>query len=236
MPKAYFRFKQFRVFHDRCAMKVGTDGVVLGAWVNLDKVQRILDIGCGSGLIALMLAQRCQTHIDAVEIDPDACQQARDNVQQSPWPQHIRVFHQSVQEYSLQTETQYDLLVSNPPFFVDALKTPTTQRNLARHHDSLNQDDLLTSTRRLLHPQGRLALIYPPQQAQDFEQKATEQGWFCQRKCYLQALADKPVKRILLEFARTPSYCEENTLVLESARHTYTDQFIALIKDFYLKY
>jgi len=240
MANPYFRFKQFTVFHDRCAMKVGTDGVLLGAWTAIGSARRILDIGCGSGLIALMLAQRSQARIDAVDIDHAACVQAEDNCRRSPWAGRIRVYQSPVQSYTAAEAELYDLAVVNPPFFDNACKPPQPQRQLARHGDMLSQTGLLAAAGRLLAGHGRLALIYPPREAQSFQQLAAASGWHCRRRLAVKSRPDKTVKRILEEYDRAShdpdTGCQETTLVLEQSRHVYTAEFIDLIKDFYLKY
>lgn len=133
MPNPYFSFKQFTVYHDRCAMKVGTDGVLLGAWADVVSARNILDIGTGTGLISLMMAQRCNARIRAVDIDADAVEQARGNVAASPWQDRIEVELQDICHFT--SETLFDVIVSNPPYFTDSLKCPGKQRNIARHTD-----------------------------------------------------------------------------------------------------
>jgi len=247
MPNPYFRFKQFTIFQDRCAMKVGTDGVLLGAWVNLQGVRRILDIGTGTGLIALMLAQRSlgqPAQIDAVELDADACAQAQENVrrppqggaQASPWSTRIQVHLGSAQDYAATCPHRYDLLVSNPPFFTNVSKARSPSRTLARHSVALPQADLLQIAVQLLRENGRLAVIYPPESAQHFQEKAEAFGLACNRKLYVQPTPTRPIKRILLELSFTPSPYQESSLTLETSHHLYTPEFVALIKDFYLKY
>jgi len=239
MSNPYFRFKQFTIFQDRCAMKVGTDGVLLGAWVNLQGVQRVLDIGTGTGLIALMLAQRSQgqpVQIDAVELDPEACAQTRENIQQSPWPNRIQVHQGSAQDYAATCLDRYDLLVSNPPFFTNVSKARSPSRTLARHSVALPQADLLQIAVQLLRHSGRLAVIYPPESAQHFQEKAAAFGLHCLRKLLVHPTSTRPIKRILLELSFTPSRCQESSLTLETSHHCYTPEFVALIKDFYLKY
>lgn len=236
MPNPYFRFKKFTVFHDRCAMKVGTDGVLLGAWANITGVQQILDIGTGTGLIALMLAQRSPAQIDAVEIDPEACNQARENINNSPWSNRIKVYHNSIQNYANNCPKRYNLLISNPPFFSNASKAAIKARTVARHSDSLDQFEILQITENLLCEDGRLAIIYPIEQAETLQKKAESFGFYCQRKLYVKSTLQSPIKRILLQFGKNPLEYEESTLIIETARHTYSAEFVDLIKDFYLKY
>ncbi len=217
-------------------MKVGTDGVLLGAWTDTTGIQQILDIGTGTGLIALMLAQRSHAHIDAVEIDESACIQARENVERSPWSEHIQVYHNSIQDYVTTCPKRYDLLVSNPPFFENAYKAPDKARTLARHSDSLRQVDILQVGSQLLHDSGRLAVIYPPEPAKIFQEKAQAFGFFCNRKLCVNPTNISQTKRILMELGKTQLSYQESAIALSGISQVYTPEFIALIKEFYLKY
>lgn len=236
MPNPYFRFKQFTVFHDRCAMKVGTDGVLLGAWANITSAEAILDIGTGTGLVALMLAQRSPALIDAVEIDAAAWSQARENVLRSPWSDRIQVYHSSLQDYVVSCPRRYDLIVSNPPFFAKAYKAAELSRTLARHSDFLQPLDLLQGAQKLLTEQGKLVLIYPTEEAEIFVEKAELLGFYLQQKLSVKPKSKGVIKRILLELGQQKQPVQETQIALESARHIYTPEFIDLIKDFYLKY
>ena len=239
-----FRFKQFTILQDRCAMKVGTDGTLLGAWVDISGAEKILDIGTGTGLIALMLAQRshqpCGTlplaNIDAVEIDIDSSIQARENVERSPWLDRVKVENYSIQKYTDICQKRYDLIVSNPPFFENAYKAAKKARTVARHTDFLSQVDLLQTAVQLLSETGRLAVIYPVEQAQNLQEKAEYFGLFCQRKLYVKPMPEIPTKRILMELSKEKLPLQENTLTIEAKQYIYTPEFITLIKDFYLKY
>ena len=141
MPNSFFSFKKFTIHHDRCAMKVGTDGVLLGAWTDVAHSKHLLDIGSGTGLVALMLAQRCTGEITGIEIDKEAVEQSRENVAASPWKERIEILWQDVRQYT--PNDLYDTIVSNPPYFVDSLKCPDGQRNTARHSDTLDADQLI---------------------------------------------------------------------------------------------
>ncbi|MFB2978861.1 tRNA1(Val) (adenine(37)-N6)-methyltransferase [Microseira sp. BLCC-F43] len=217
-------------------MKVGTDGVLLGAWTDTTGAQHILDIGTGTGLLALMLAQRSPANIDAVEIDADACIQARENVTRSPFSNRINVYQCPIQDYAATCSVRYDLIVSNPPFFANAYKAPNQERAIARHSDRLEQVDLLQAAEQLLSENGRLAVIYPTEAAQIFHRKAEAFGFFCHRKLYVKPTLNSPIKRVLIELGKNQSAYQETTLTIEADRHIYTAEFIALIKDFYLKY
>ncbi|MGD1716542.1 tRNA1(Val) (adenine(37)-N6)-methyltransferase [Dapis sp. BLCC M172] len=231
-----FRFKQFTILQDKCAMKVGTDGTLLGAWVDVSGAEKILDIGTGTGLIALMLAQRSSANIDAVEIDINSSIQARENVERSPWSNRIIIANYSIQEYTNFCQKRYDLIVSNPPFFENALKAANHSRTVARHTDFLSQADLLEIAVKLLSETGKLAVIYPVEQAENFQEKAEYFGLFCQRKLYVKSMPEIPTKRILMELSKNKLPLQENTLTIEAKQYIYTSEFISLIKDFYLKY
>lgn len=237
MPNPYFRFKQFTIYQDRCAMKVGLDGVLLGAWASIDGAERILDVGTGTGLIALMLAQRSCARIDAVEIDRAAAHQARENVRRSPWAERIQVHPTAVQAYADDCSACYDVIVSNPPYFNQALPSTSSARTLARHDTHLSQSDLLHAASRLLSAHGRLLVIYPTEVAHQFQAQAEAQGLGCQRKLLVKPTPTSAVKRILLELvvkAGQPLSEFTETIVVEQSRHHYTPEFGALIKNYYL--
>jgi tRNA1Val (adenine37-N6)-methyltransferase len=231
-----FQFKQFTIVQDRCGMKVGTDGVLLGAWTHPNSAQRILDIGTGTGLIALMLAQRSQAEIDGVEIDLEACIQARENVARSPWFHRITVHHCRLQDYTPSGEQLYDLLVANPPFFTNVYKAAHPTRTLARHDDHLPLIDLLKSADRLLIKEGRLTVIYPCTAVSFFNQLAQEQGFFCNQRVWVKPTPHTPPKRVLMELSRSSFSYPDTEITIEKNRHIYTPEFIDLIREFYLKY
>ena len=237
MRNSCFYFKQFAIAQDKCAMKVGTDGILLGAWAKLPENAKILDIGSGTGLLALMLAQRSQsssTFIDAVEIDHDAYQQAKENIESSPWRDRINIDHASIQDWAIACSRQYDLIISNPPFFENAFKPSQNSRNLARHSDSLSQTDILQIASQLLKPNGHLAVIYPTDLANNFLAKAQSFNLFCDRQVHVKPTPQSPVKRILLELSPTQYPVQATTLTIEESKHLYTQDYIALVKDFYL--
>lgn len=234
MANPYFTFKQFTIRHDRCAMKVGTDGVLLGAWTHINYAHRILDIGTGTGLIALMLAQRCpHAFITAIDIDTDAVEQALENVQSSPWANRVEVALQDICIYS--TNQRFDTIVSNPPYFIDSLKCPDGQRNTARHTDTLDSVRLLSSVSRLLTDDGRFSIILPAEQTEILIQIAQTQNLYPSRQTAVITRPGLPPKRILMEFQKTRKACQTDGLVIELERHVYSEEYIALTKEFYLK-
>lgn len=238
MAKGSFRFKQFTINHDRCAMKVGTDGVLLGAWCNVDGVRRVLDIGTGSGLIAVMIAQRnpcCR--IDGVEIDTPSYEQAVENAADSPWSDRINIYHACFNEFSKSTEHKYDLIVSNPPFFRDSLASPLPSRTTARHSGSLSTGNLAKGADRLLSAGGRLSIVLPVPESEAFISEARQRDLYCRRTTRVLPNPDKPPKRLLMEFTRDRGTVEESDLVIElDRRHKYSDEFKMLTGDFYLNF
>ncbi len=235
MANPYFRFKQFVIYQDRCAMKVGTDGVLLGAWTACEQAKTILDIGAGTGLISLMLAQRSSAQIDAVEIDEEAVLQAQENVQASPWVDRVKVFTSSVQDFVKESARKYDLIVSNPPYFHNSQKSPKHARTKARHTDELPFGDLLESAKQLLEVDGRLEVVLPVEEGEIFITKAIELGFFCAKRINVIPKPNANPKRLLLSFALQEVVCEEGSLMIETeTRHQYSDEFKAMTKEFYL--
>ncbi len=232
MPNPYFRFKQFTVFHDQCAMKVGTDGVLLGAWTDCRDAKKILDVGTGSGLIALMLAQRSHASVCGIDIDENACKQAQLNVSHSPFAEQIEIRHCDYAAFT--AHETYDLIVSNPPYFIHSLKSPGKTRSIARHNDALAVDTLLTKSLSVLSPTGKIALILPYEQREKTDSIASGIGLTKRRETMVKPLPDTPPKRILLEYSRQLSVSESSTLCIELSRHHYSEEYRALTKNFYL--
>jgi tRNA1Val (adenine37-N6)-methyltransferase len=236
MPNPYFKFKQFTIFHDKCAMKVGTDGVLLGSWAGTGlSPKRILDIGAGSGLIALMLAQRFKSaEIDAVEIEAQCAQQCAENALASPFKERINSTNSSIQEFALKNEDKFDLLVSNPPFFIDSFTSDNDQRNTARHNHSLRQHDLLKVVTDLSHHKSVFAIILPVKEGDLFILKAREYPWYLNNQVYIKGSPESKEKRVLLEFTKSQNPLMKSQLIVEEKRGVYTKGFTALVKDFYL--
>lgn len=233
MKEQTFRFKQFCIQQDQCAMKVGTDGVLLGAWADVSNAKNILDIGTGTGLIALMLAQRCQssTSITALEIDPAAAAQARENTKRSPWAKQIEVIEADFRHHTF--DSSFDLIVSNPPYFHDALACPDPQRQLARHTTTLTYEELLSRASSLLSPHGQLCLILPSEVSAGVEQKAQTKGLHTTRRVHILTQANKPPKRTLLSFSHRFSPIKESFLPIRNTPNEYSDLYIDLTKDYY---
>lgn len=237
MANPYFKFKKFTIRHDKCAMKVGTDAVLLGAWASTAHCTTILDVGTGTGIIALMLAQRSEAEIDAIDIDADACNQAIENVACSPFAERIKVTHNSCSEFAAaESGKRYDLIVSNPPYFVNSLKCPDNQRTIARHTDSLPLCELIREACSLLSPTGRIALVLPYEQLSEVEEIARQNALHISRQTDVIPIPEAKPKRLLVELsAPVEGIKNRNTLIIEEARHQYTPEYIELTKDFYLK-
>lgn len=216
-------------------MKVGTDGVLLGAWTKVDGCVDILDIGTGTGLIALMVAQRNQkAAIDAIDIDEQCVVQAQQNIAKSVFANRVYVQNSSFQEFLKNKIKKYDLIVSNPPFFHNSLKSPSQSRNHARHTDSLSFFDVISLGVKLLGEGGRIALILPHELKQTVIEHAGTVNLFANRITNVFPLPHKPAKRLLIEFGKTQIERIENNLIIEQNRHQYTDEFNALTNEFYL--
>jgi len=236
MANPYFSFKQFTVYHDKCAMKVGIDGVLLGAWAGVEKANNILDIGTGTGLIALMLAQRSASSVIGIDIDSDAVLQAKENVRKSPWPDRVEIYESSLQEFSPDMSHGFDLIVSNPPYFVNSLKAPSEGRATARHADTLTHEELIGNAVRLLSPNGRICVILPVNEGLQCVGYATNNGLFCSKLVKVFPKPNVDAKRVLLEFAQIPVERMEAELTIEGEmRHHYSAEFTEMAKDFYLK-
>lgn len=234
MPNPFFKFKQFTIRHDRCAMKVGTDGVLLGAWTHLDHPQRILDIGTGTGLIALMLAQRCkEARIIGLDIDDEAVSQAHENIGSSPWKERVEVILQDVCTYT--PDRLFDTIVSNPPYFNNSLKCTDTQRNTARHTDTLSMDALLEGAARLMTDKGRFSIILPAEQTDELLGTAASKGLYPSRQTHVITRPGLPPKRVLMEFRKIKETLQTDEIVIELERHVYSPEYIELTRDFYLK-
>jgi tRNA1Val (adenine37-N6)-methyltransferase len=236
MPTPYFQFKKFIVWHHKCAMKVGTDGVLLGSWVKGENSDTILDVGTGTGLIALMLAQKLRSVIDAVEIDPEACTQARENIHLSPWSKQIRVYQSSFQDYCNTTDKKYDLIVSNPPYFNNSLKAPDNKRSIARHSDTLPYDVLLRGVSQLLTDNGRFCVILPYLEAQLFIVDAALSHLYCSLKTNIKPAVDKKTNRVLLQFSKIRTKMDENVISILDLNKEYTAEYKELTREYYLNF
>lgn len=232
-----FRFKQFSIAQDRCAMKVGTDGVLLGAWTSLDhEPESILDVGAGTGLIALQLAQRSPAEvIDALELDGDAYEQCVSNFEASPWGDRLFCYHASFGEFVDEIEDNYDLIVSNPPFYSEEVDSGIPSRDRARQNSSLPFSELIQGVAGLLSESGTFSVILPYREEDNFLTLAESHGLHPRRVCRVKGNPRLGFKRSLLElgFSKVAPIGEE--LVIEDGRHRYSADYMALTREFYLK-
>lgn len=234
MPNNSFTFRNFTVCQDRCAMKVGTDGVLLGAWARGG--QRILDIGTGTGLVALMMAQRnSRAMVTAVEIDHDDAVQARENVAASPYAAYINIVETDIQ--SFEPSGKFDSIVSNPPFFTDSLKNPDAQRATARHADTLPYSDLFAAVSRLLSADGEFSAVIPFDCLTAFTAEAYLAGLAMSRRCAIRTTPRKQPKRYLVAFCHPSSHAETETAeeCLMNANGSRSEWYGRLTRDFYIK-
>jgi tRNA1Val (adenine37-N6)-methyltransferase len=233
-----FQFKQFSVEQDRCAMKIGTDGVLLGAWTPINNNPcSILDIGAGTGVIALILAQRSNAEqIDALEIDEEAYEQSVDNFENSPWSDRLFCFHAGLDEFVEEPEDEYDLIVSNPPFYTEDYKSDNEQRDLARFQDAMPFEDLIEAAALLLSENGIFAVIIPFKEEENFLALATAYELFPLKITHVKGTPTTEIKRSLLAFSRNENaVITIDELIIETSRQLYTSEYIELTKDFYLK-
>ena len=216
-------------------MKVGTDAVLVGAWANMNEPQRILDIGTGSGTIALMLAQRSmgKAVIHAVEIEAIDALQAEENFQKSPWASSLKIYHTAVQEFF--PGISYDLIISNPPYFNNSQRPPNGKRHQARHTVTLSYLDLIGTVLRLLSDHGTFNVVLPFTEGLEFLSLAQQHGIWCTRKFSFKTRADKPTERWLMEFSKRKANVETGELVLYQQGDDWSEDYKTLTKEFYLK-
>ncbi len=232
-----FKFKQFEIHQDRCAMKVGTDGVLLGAWTAIDNnPQSILDIGAGTGLIALQLAQRSSAElIDAIELDENSYEQCVGNFELSPWSDRLFCYHAGLDEFVDEMEEQYDLIVSNPPFYSEEMGSGDAARDRARQNNSLPFDELVLGVSKLLSDDGIFTVIIPFKEEQAFIELAKEVGMYPKRLTHVKGNPTSKIKRSLIAFGWERIAPAMDELIIEQQRHEYTAEYIQLTNEFYLK-
>jgi len=232
-----FKFKQFSVNQDKCAMKIGTDSVLIGAWTSLEKnPNSILDIGSGTGILALILAQRSQAEqIDAIEIDNMAFEQCVENFENSPWSDRLFCYHASLQEFAEEMDETYDLIISNPPYYSEDYKSENMQRDIARFQDALPFDLLLSCSANLLSEHGILSVVIPFKEEEHFIELAAQANLFPKRILHVKGNPSSKIVRSLIEFSIINSDVKIEEMVIETSRHRYTKEYINLTKDFYLK-
>jgi tRNA1Val (adenine37-N6)-methyltransferase len=235
MANNYFSFKEFTVIQDRAAFKVGTDGVLLGAIADVTNRKKILDIGSGSGLITIMLAQRCSADIVGIEPDMDSFLQSCDNVSACKWSSRIKIVNSDLQNFVTGSD-KFDLIVSNPPYFSNSLKNPDPRKSATRHTDALSSADLLSGVARLLDEEGTFQLIMPYAEGTILIAEAQEYGLFCNSVLKIRPLPTADIRRLIMTFSREKLKANEKFLTIErGARHEFTEEYKNITKDFYLK-
>lgn len=229
-----FRFKQFEVQQDDLVFKIGTDGLLLGCWTEVSPPKHILDIGTGTGLIALICAQRFPSvDIEALDLNPAAVELAKYNFEQSPWKSHLTASHTDLSHFS--SDKKFDLIISNPPFFENRLKSGKSTKDLARHNDHLPFEILVQKVKELLTPNGTFSTILPLDEYQTFLEIAKQHALFPYRECVVKGNPTSSPKRVIAQFGLTQKNLKKEALTVERSRHVYTEDFIALAKDFLLK-
>jgi tRNA1Val (adenine37-N6)-methyltransferase len=238
MPNDTFEFKQFKIKQDKCAMRVSTDAVLLGAWVIPNGSKSILDIGTGTGVIAQMLAQKSNAEITAIDIDKESTEQARLNVADSVFRDKVRVIHSSFQDLVKEAPQKFNLIVTNPPYFIDSLKNPSDTRATARHTHSLSFSDLIGGVKKLLDEKGKFCLILPTKEAILFREMAEGKGLYLSKLLRIRTRGEKDSeKRHLMQFEFKESEFSESTLVIEADSHrNYTEEYKELTKDYYIHF
>jgi len=234
MSNGYFRFKQFTIHQDRCAMKVSTDACILGAWVDPDGAcKRILDIGTGTGLLALMLAQKTGAVIDAVELDSDAAEQANENVDESPWKDRVNIIQSDVVGYNFQHK--YDMIITNPPFFNNSLLGPAEDRNRARHTTTLNYQQLLDVIKDNIADDGEAAILLPVAEFSVWEELLAAHNWQVVKQLNIHPRTGQAANRVVAVcIPGLGKQVEVHELYIRSAGNEYTDEFSALMHPYYL--
>ncbi len=238
MANSTFAFKQFVIKQDKCAMKVSTDAVLLGAWVIPNGSLNILDIGTGTGVIALMLAQKSKGKIHAIDIEKSAYEQAKINFEESIFTESLSVEHKSLQDFAKSSTQKFDLIVTNPPYFVDSLKSFDSNRSNARHADILPYIELIEGVKIIMSEKGKFCLILPKNEAIKFREQAESRGFHLSKLLRIRTTLDKDEeKRHLMQFEFHPTEFSESTLVIEKdERHSYTEEYKNLTKDYYIHF
>lgn len=231
-----FTFKQFFVAHDRCAMKVGTDGVLLGAWAPVAGAHRVLDIGTGSGLIALMLAQRTSPTVivDAVELDEQAAGQAQENVAASPWNERINIFQGDILQWAKDCVHRYSLIVSNPPYFAAGVECATPERAAARYTTGLSHNALLECAENLITEDGYFAVILPESAGNELVTLASQRGWYLQLRTDISDNERRPPNRVLLALSLQPDEPFFDRMTIRGPDQRYSEAHCSLTCEFYL--
>ncbi|MGV3641770.1 MAG: tRNA1(Val) (adenine(37)-N6)-methyltransferase [Adhaeribacter sp.] len=235
MANDYFQFKQFRIGQQHCAMKVCTDSCLLGAYARVEPASHLLDIGAGTGLLALMAAQRSEASITAIEIDARAAAQARENIAASPWAGRVQLLHQSLQDFEQNNARLFDLILCNPPFYQASHRSPDQARNVAMHSHELSFGEIIRFCKRFLQAEGSLYMLLPPAESRVFESLAAENGLFVQERLFIYTrTAGKHIRTIQVLGHQPAALEKESQLDIRQADNSYTEAFRELLRDYYL--
>lgn len=235
--RKYFRFKQFSISDEKSAMKVGTDAVLLGAWADVSTTNNILDVGTGSGIIATMLAQRSIAKIDAIDIDKGSIDDAQNNFHDCTWKNRLTAIHSSLLEYAKNTSKKYSLIVSNPPFFSNSMKSPMYSRSLSKHDEKLTHEELLTGVKKLINSNGRFNVILPFSQNTNFKKIALVENLYCSKQLIIYPKHSKAANRIIMEFSRErQKNLSETKFTIRNTDNSFTKEYIGLTRDFYINF
>ncbi len=230
-----FHLRRFSIYHHRSTMKAGTDSVILGAWVDTKDVKTALDVGAGCGILALMMAQRSQAEIHAIEIDAASAEEAALNFKTSPWHERLKVYHANFIEFPAMVSCKYDLIISNPPFFTSTFKTKQFRRNLARHTDSLSFKNLIENTGLILSAHGRLAVVLPIPESKAFIKLAEKYQLYPHRMLEIVPVKGREANRINMEFGfEKPDILERKTFILREPDQSFTKAYKDFLGDYYL--
>ncbi len=233
----WFQFKQFKIIQERAAMKVGTDGVLLGAWANVTEAKKVLDVGTGTGVVALMTAQRSKAEITGIEIEKNAAEEAAENARNSPWNDRIKIYAISFQNFVKTTDEKFDLVISNPPFFTNSQKSKCHYLAIAKHNHLLPLSDLAKGAGKLLVQKGKLAVILPVDSAREFTKTASDEGFFLIRETEVRPNKRKKPHRFLLEFSKTKVLLKKDFVNIHTDDGSdFTEQYKTLTRDFYLNF
>lgn len=235
MKSDMFQFKQFSIHQEACVMKVNTDAILLGAWVDVAKAQNALDIGSGNGLISLMIAQRTEScQVTGVEIDEETFKESQLNVDESPWKERMQMHCSSIQAFAKESQAQFDLIVSNPPFFSGGTFSYNQKKNVVRHTVKLAHNHLIQSVNQLLSNDGTFSVILPFIEGLRFEQLAERSQMHLIRKCFVRPKEHKSYNRLLLSFSKTPKELKEERLTMYKSEEEYSEEYKLLTTEFYL--
>ncbi len=229
-----FRFRRFSLHHHRSTMKVGTDAVLLGIWTDVSNVETALDIGTGSGILSLLLASRCEVTVDAVDIDRDSVQEAKKNFSNSPFKNQLHVYHDDFVHFASVNKKQYELIVSNPPFFVNDLPSEDKKKTLARHTQSLQYYELIKGTAQLLKTQGRFCLVLPYYESQNFVTIAKTVGLCLQKQMLIFPKFCKEPNRVNLQLGFQHKKLNTEKFIIRNENNSYTGQYVNMVKNYYI--